>query len=83
MSTSELIETANGSRISYDIWCDILRNLPQPTSKVSEPINTIPIEVCEQLLNDNTEDTNIDNPSINTLSQAMDMAESVLSEKKR
>lgn len=83
MSNDGLIETANGSRISYDIWCDILRNLPQPISKVPEPINTIPIEVCEKILNDNIEDTIIDDPSINTLSQAMDMAENVLSEKKR
>ena len=80
MSKPGLIETSNGSMISFDIWCDILRNLPQPKSKVPEPINTVPIEVCEQILNDNTEDTIIDNPSINTLSQAMDMAESVLSD---
>ena len=79
MSTSELIETSNGSMISFDIWCDILRNLPQPNSKVPEPINTVPIEVCEKILNDNKEDKIIDNPNINTLSQAMDMAESVLS----
>ena len=80
MSTSGLIETANGSMISYDIWCDILRNLPQPTIKVPEPINTVPIELCEKILDDNTEDTIIDDPSINTLSQAMDMAENVLSD---
>lgn len=83
MSNDGLIETTNGSMISYDIWCDIIRNLPQSTSKVPDPINTIPIEVCEKILNDNIEDTIIDDPSINTLSQAMDMAESVLSEKKR
>ena len=80
MSKLGLIETSNGSMISYDIWCDILRNLPQPNSKVSEPINTVPIEVCEKILDDNTEDTIIDEPSINTLSQAMDMAENVLSD---
>lgn len=79
MSKTGLIETLNGSMISYDIWCDILRNLPQPNSKVPEPINTVPIEVCEKILNDNKEDKIIDNPNINTLSQAMDMAESVLS----
>ena len=80
MSKLGLIETSNGSMISYDIWCDILRNLPQPNSKVYEPINTVPIEVCEKILDDNTEDTIIDDPSINTLSQAMDMAENVLSD---
>tara|TARA_Y100001958_G_scaffold21664_1_gene13186 strand:- start:2891 stop:3136 length:246 start_codon:yes stop_codon:yes gene_type:complete len=80
MSNTGLIETSNGSMISYDIWCDILRNLPQPNSKVPEPINTVPIEVCEKILNDNKEDKIIDNPNINTLSQAMDMAESVLSD---
>lgn len=80
MSKLGLIETSNGSMISYDIWCDILRNLPQPNSKVPKPINTVPIEVCEKILDDNTEDTIIDEPSINTLSQAMDMAENVLSD---
>tara|TARA_Y100000591_G_C21189297_1_gene385680 strand:- start:113 stop:358 length:246 start_codon:yes stop_codon:yes gene_type:complete len=80
MSNSGLIETSNGTKISYDIWCDILSNLPQPTSKVPEPINTVPIDICEKILDDNTEDTIIDNPIIRTLSQAMDMAESVLSD---
>ena len=33
MPNTELIKTANGSMISYEIWCDMLINLPQPKVK--------------------------------------------------
>jgi len=50
MPNTGLIKTANGSMISYEIWCDMLRNLPQPKSKVSEPINTLPIEKYSMII---------------------------------